>query len=153
MFREGRHVEKNKRCSEKLYGFVHRVFIVFLWKIAKKTVENGIVHKNRQKSMFGTAFFCKKSIFKRFLGFLWVPGGVPGRPGSSPESFIFSLIFSCAWKLAQMVPGETPGRPKGSPQASPGYHFKSIFGSILHVKQPRKMSKMLKKTRKNHLRN
>ena len=152
MFHEGRHVEKNKRCSEKKTCFFVEFSSIFRgnpMNNREKITKNGGVHKDWQKSMFGTAFFCIKSIFERFLGFLWVPGGLPGRPGSLPESFIFSLIFSCAWKLAQTVPGEAPGRPRGSLQAPPGYYFKSIFGSILYVEKHWKHVKNMKKPRKN----
>ena len=43
-------------------------------------------------------------------------------------------------------PRRSPGRPRGSLRAPPGYHFKSIFGSILHVKKHRKDTKKVKET-------
>ena len=137
-----------KKCMHSFIEF-SSIFRGKSMKNREITMKNGVVHKHWQKSTFGTAFFCKKSIFERFLGFLWVPGGLPGRPGSLPESFIFSLIFSCAWKLAQTVPGEAPGRPRGSLRAPPGYYFKSIFGSILYVEKHWKHVKNMKKPRKN----
>ena len=99
-----------------------------------KSLKNGLAHKNRQKSRLGTPFFSKKTIFGRFLGFLWVPGGLPGRPGSLPESLFFSTILSFVRKRARTVPREAPGRPRGTPRVP----FWIDFWSILHVKRRRK---------------
>ena len=117
-----------------------------------KSLNNGIAHKNRQKSGLGTPFFSKKSIFGRFLGILWVPGGLPGRPGSLPESLFFSTILSCIRKRARTVPREAPGRPRGSPRVP----FWVDFCPILHVKKRRKniekcyrnLAKTISKSRK-----
>ena len=111
----------------------------------EKITENGIAHKNRQKSRLGTPFFSKKSIFGRFLGILWVPGGLPGRPGSLPES-LFSTISSFVRKRARTVPREAPGRPPGGPEAPPGYHFGSIFGRFCMSNDVEKMSKHVTET-------
>ena len=117
-----------------------------------KRVQIGLAHKNRQKSTLGPPFFSKKSIFGRFLGFLWVPGGLPGRPWSLPESSVFSLIFSFVWKRARTVPREAPGRPRGTPRVP----FWVDFWLILYVKQCQKnvekcyrnMDKTISKSRK-----
>ena len=111
-----------------------------------KSLNNGIAHKNRQKSGLGTPFFSKKSIFGRFLGILRVPGGLPGRPGSLPESFVFSTILNFVRKRARTVPREAPGRPRGSPQAPSGYHFGSIFARFCMPKNVEKISKNITET-------
>ena len=49
-----------------------------------QSIKNSLARTNQQKSTFGTLFFSKKAIFSRFLGSLWVPGGLPGRPGGHP---------------------------------------------------------------------
>ena len=92
-----------------------------------KSLNNGIAHKNRQKSMFGTPFFSKKSIFGRFLGSLWVPGGLPGRPGSLPESFKIFINFQLRLKACPDGPPggprEAPGDPPGTPRARFWFDF------------------------------
>ena len=85
-----------------------------------KSVEIGFVHRNRRKSTFGKSFFSKISIFARFLESLWVPGGLPGRPGSLPESFIFFINLQLRLKTGpdgpQGGPREAPGVPRGTPR-------------------------------------
>ena len=83
-----------------------------------KSMKNGFVHRNRRKSAFGKPFFSKKWIFARFLWSLWVPGGLPGRPGSLPEFFIFSINLQLRLKTGpdgpQGGPREAPGVPRGT---------------------------------------
>ena len=81
-------------------------------------MKNGLVHRNRRKSTFGKSLFSKKSIVARFLWSLWVPGGLPGRPGSPPEYFIFFINLQLRLKTGpdgpQGGPREAPGVPRGT---------------------------------------
>ena len=112
-----------------------------------KSMKNAIVHKNQEKIAFGTPFFSKKSIFYGFLGSPWVARGLPGRPGNVLKSSIFLIYGQLRLKTSPDGLREASGRPRGSSQASPGYHFASIFGSILHVKNKQKMQKVLKNSK------
>ena len=77
------------------------------------SMNNGLVHRNRRKSTFGKSFFSTKTIFARFLWSLWVPRGLPGRPGSLPEYFLFFVDFQLRLKTG-------PDRPAGGPREAPG---------------------------------
>ena len=78
MFREGRHVQKNKRWCEKIPWCFHQVFIDFLWKIDTKswtkTSETLICTKNVKNNTFGTHFLAKSQFLMDFRG----PSGSPG---------------------------------------------------------------------------
>ena len=106
-----------------------------------KSVETSFVHKNRQKSRFGTPFFIKKSIFSEFLGSPRVPRAVPGGSRKFTKSLIFLIHGELRPKTSPGGLREASGRPRRSPQAPSGYDFASIFGSILHVKNKRKKCK------------
>ena len=106
-----------------------------------KSMKNAIVHKNREKIAFGTPFFSKKSIFYGFLGSPWVARGLPGRPGNILKSSIFLIYGQLRLKTSPDGLREAPGRLRAPPQAPSGYHFASIFGSILHMKNKRKNAK------------
>ena len=99
-----------------------------------KSVETSFVHKNRQKSKFGTPFFSKKSFFCQFLGSPRVPRAVPGRPGKFTKSLVILIHGELRPKTSPGGLRETSGRPRRSPQAPPGYDFATSFGSILHIK-------------------
>ena len=90
-------------------------------KCSTKTYKNG--SSNR--------FFHPKSIFRRFWGALWAPGGLPGRPGSLPEAFQFvfdsSLCLKTGLDRAPGGSGEVPGHLQGSPRK----HFGMISGRFL----------------------
>ena len=103
-----------------------------------KSMKIGFVHRNQRKSTFGKSFFSKKTIFARVLESLWVPGSLPGRPGSLPESFNFCINFQLRLKTGPDGPPGGPREAPGVPGALSGYHFGSNFGSILHVKKHRK---------------
>ena len=144
MFREGRHVEKNKRRCEKTHRFFHWFFIDFSRKIDGKSCkkrENKLCAQKSTKNHVWIGIFQKKTIFSEFLGSPRVPRGVSGRPGKFTKSFIF-LIYG-QLRLKTRVDGlrEASGRPRRSPQAPSGYDFASIFGSILHVKSKQKNTK------------
>ena len=114
-----------------------------------KSVETSFVHKNRQKSTFGTPFFNKNTIFSEFLGSPRVPRAVPGRPGKFTKSLIFLIHGELRPKTSPGSLREASGRPRRSPQAPSGYDFASIFGSILHVKNKRKHTKSVENNSKN----
>ena len=114
-----------------------------------KSVETSFVHKNRRKITFGTPFFSKKSIFSEFLGSPRVPRAVPEGPRKFTESLIFLIHGELRPKTSPGGLREASGRPRRSPQAPSGYDFASIFGSILHVKNKRKHTKMTQKFLKN----
>ena len=73
-----------------------------------KNVQDGHLHKHRQKIVFRTPFWSKKPTFSRFLKSLWVAGGLPGRPGSLPEFVIFFMNLQLHLKTS---PEGSPGAP------------------------------------------
>ena len=89
-----------------------------------KSMKIGFVHRNRRKSTFGKSFFIKQSIFARFLESLWVPGGLPGPPGSLPESISFLINLQLRLKTG-------PDGPQGGPSGPPGHPQGTILGRIL----------------------
>ena len=72
-----------------------------------KITKNAIVHKNREKIAFGTAFFSNKTSFLAFLGSPWVARGLLGRPGNVPKSIIFlmfsTFLLACRFRAAPGV--------------------------------------------------
>ena len=93
---------------------------------------NTKTHKNDS----GKRFVHRKSVFRRFWGAPWVPGGLPGRPGSLPEAFQF--VFDASFCLKTGLDrspggsGEVPGHLQGPPRNHFGRilnrFLKSIFG-------------------------
>ena len=137
--------KKTSDALKKCIVFFINFSSIFREKSTKnraKSLNNGIAHKNRQKSGLGTPFFSKTSIFGRFLGILWVPGGLPGRPGSLPESFIFFMIFQLRLKMGP----EGFREARGSPQAPPGDHFGSILNGFCISKNIQIMPQNVKET-------
>ena len=130
----GSPCSKKRATLRKMHRFFHRFFVKNRWKIAQNACKSALRTKIDKNPRLECLFFSNKSIFDRFLGFLWVPGGLPGRPGSLPESFVFSLIFSFVWKRVRTVLREAPGRPRGTLRVP----FWVDFWSILHVEQRRK---------------
>ena len=129
MFREGRHVEKNKRRSKKYTVF----FIYFSLFSRGKSMENRaksektvFVHKNPQKIVFGTTFFSNNSMINGFWGIPWVARGSPGHPGNVPKSSIFHIYGQFRRKTGPDGPPEGSRQSPGVPRAPTGYHFKSI---------------------------
>ena len=92
-----------------------------------KTVQNGFLHKNRQKTAFGTPLFSKKSIFFGFLRCPWVARGLLGRPGNVPKSLIFfifsTVLLACRFRAAPGVSWDRFG--------SIFHRFSVDFGTIL----------------------
>ena len=145
MFREGRHVEKNKRRCEKTHRFFHWFFIDFSRKIdgksCKKRGNQLCAQKSTKQHVRNAVFLAKKSIFSEFLGSPRVPRAVPGRPGKLTKSLIFLIHGELRLKTSPDGLREASGRPRRSPQAPSGYDFASIFGSILDVKNKWKNAK------------
>ena len=115
-----------------------------------KSVKNGLVHRNRRNSTFGKTFFRKISIFARFLWSLWVPGSLPGRPGSLPEYFIFFINLQLRLKTGpngpQGGPREVPGVPRGTLRVP----FWVEFWIGFRCQKTSKEYEILKKHRKNY---
>ena len=78
-----------------------------------KIMENGFVHKHRQRIHVWSAFCSQTSNFLLIFG---SPGSSRDVPAASQKPPIFSSIFGCLRKSAQIGPWEVPGRPKASPR-------------------------------------
>ena len=139
-------------CSKKgatLWKNTFLLFIIFYqnflkkrWKIEQKTCKIALRTKIDKHRRLERPFFSKKSIFGWFLGSLWVPGSLPGRPGSLPESFIFFMIFQLRLKMGP----EGFREARGSPQAPPGDHFGSILNGFCISKNIQIMPQNVKET-------
>ena len=75
------------------------------------SLKNGIAYKNPQKSRLGPPFFRKKLIFDRFLGILWVPGDLPGRPRN--------LAFFIFRRRGGVLPRWPASQPTSQPTNQP----------------------------------
>ena len=136
MFREGRNVENNKRRCEKNTAFFslffHWFFVKNRHQIVEKPRTTALCTKIDKESMFGPRFSTNESIFSRSLASLWVPRGLPRRPGASQKPSWFSYYkFSV---VSENRPGSAYGRPQEGPGCPPGtsraqfwVHFGSIF--------------------------
>ena len=89
----------------------HHFFREKSMKNRAKSLKNGIACKHRQKSRLGTPFFRKKSIFCRFLGILWVPGDLPGRPRN--------LAFFIFRRRGGVLPRWPASQPASQPTSQP----------------------------------
>ena len=78
-----------------------------------KIMENGFVHKHRQRIHVWSAFCSQTSNFLLIFG---SPGSSRDVPAASQKPPIFSSIFGCLRKSARIGPWEAPGRPKASPR-------------------------------------
>ena len=78
-----------------------------------KIMENGFVHKHRQRIHVWSAFCSQTSNFLLIFG---SPGSSRDVPAASQKPPIFSSIFGCLRKSARIGPWEPPGRPKASPR-------------------------------------
>ena len=90
MFREGRLVQKSKRCCESMHVFSIIFPLFLLWKIHAKSREkraNGYLYEHRQQITFGTTFWSKKK------SNFWIPCGFPvasqDMTGASQNSLFF----------------------------------------------------------------
>ena len=158
MFREGHHVQKkNKQCCEQMQLFFFVIVSCFChgksMQNCAKTVQNSYLCKHRQKinigkkNTFGTQFWSKKTKFTRFLESFWVPGGLPGRPGSLPEFafFFLQLRLKTSPEGSLGGPRKAPGRPRASPRHPPGHYFGSIWDRLCTSKNIKKVSILLQK--------
>ena len=78
-----------------------------------KIMENGFVHKYRQRIHVWSAFCWQTSDFSLIFR---SPGSSRDVPAASQKPPIFSSIFGCLRKSARIGPWEAPGRPKASPR-------------------------------------
>ena len=78
-----------------------------------KIMENGFVHKHRQRIHAWGTFCSQTSNFSLIFG---SPGSSWDVPAGSQKPAIFSSIFGCLRKSARVGPWEAPGRPKASPR-------------------------------------
>ena len=78
-----------------------------------KIMENGFVHKHRQRIHVWSAFCSQTIDFSLIFG---SPGSSWDVPAASQKPPIFSSSFGCLWKSARMGPWEAPRRPKASPR-------------------------------------
>ena len=127
MFREVCHAEKNKRHSKNMHRFFNRFFIVFPSKIhatSSKKHEDQLCAQKSTEIHVWKVIFQQKIDFARFLESLWVPGGLPGPPGSLPESIIFLINLQLRLKTG-------PDGPQGGPSGPPGHPQGTILGRIL----------------------
>ena len=132
MFREGRLVQKSKRCCKKMHVFPDHFFSVKnRYKIIRKACKTVICTKIGKKITFGTPFSSKQSIFCRFLESLWVPGGPPRTCWEPPRILCFFVKLQMRLKTSpEGSPGgsrEASGRPRASSRDPPGHHFGSIW--------------------------
>ena len=98
-----------------------------------KIMENGIVHKYRQRIHVWSAFCWQTSDFSLIFR---SPGSSRDVPAASQKPPIFSSIFGCLRKSARIGPWEAPGRPQGGPRRPPGTSSAAFcvdFGSIFRV--------------------
>ena len=98
-----------------------------------KIMENGFVHKHRQRIHVWSAFCSQTSNFLLIFG---SPGSSRDVPAASQKPPIFSSIFGCLRKSARIGPWEAPGRPQGGPRRPPGTSSAAFcvdFGSIFRV--------------------
>ena len=158
MFREGRHVQENKRCYEKVHVFFLWFFFDVRWQIEAKIVEKArkmaLCTKIDKDSTFGSRFFTKCRFFVDF----WGPSGSLGASRDvrePPRSLHFFHKFSIA---SENRPGPAPGRPQGGPGCPPGTSRASFwvdFGSIFRVdfhnrRIPSEVARNSKKMRRGH---
>ena len=97
------------------------IFREHLIQTHAKIIENGFVHKYRQRINVWSAFCWQTSDFSLILR---SPEGSRDVPAASQKPPIFSQIFGCLRKSARISPREAPGRP----QAPPRHLQRSILG-------------------------
>ena len=78
-----------------------------------KIIENGFVHKYRQRIQVWSAFCSQTSDFSLIFR---SPGSSRDVPAASQKPPIFSWIFGCLRKSARIGPWEAQGRPKAPPR-------------------------------------
>ena len=133
MFREGRLVQKNKRCCKNMHVFFHHFFTSFLWKVDARSPAkraNGYLYENRQKIAFGTPFWRTQN--QSFVDF-WIPSGSPGASKDVTEAAQNLYFFHESEEASENQPVALPGRLNGDAretpavtQGSPGHQVTSL---------------------------
>ena len=152
MFREGRHVEKNKRRCEKntsFFSFIfHRFFEKNRRKIMQKAWKPALCTKIDEKARSERRFFSKKSIFSEFLA----PPGSPGPSRDDPEDSqnraFFSFMVNCARKRARAASGRPQEGPGGPPRRPQGTILRRFSDRFCTSKTNENIQKVLKITQK-----
>ena len=137
--------KKTSDALKKCIVFFINFSSIFREKSTKnraKSLNNGIAHKNLQKSGLGTPFLAKN----RFLVDFWEFSGSPGASRDVPGASQNRSFFQQFRVSSENVLGRSPGRPPGGPEAPPGYHFGSIFGRFCMSNDVEKMSKNVTET-------
>ena len=78
-----------------------------------KIMENGFVHKHRQRIHVWSAVCSQTNNFLLIFG---SPGSSRDVPAASQKPPIFSSIFGCLRKSARIGPWDALGKPKASPR-------------------------------------
>ena len=89
-----------------------------------KIMENGFVHKHRQRIHVWSAFLLAN---KQFFVDFWIPGELSGRPGSLAEASHFFIKFRLPLEIGPDRSLGGPREAQGVPQAPPEQHFESIL--------------------------
>ena len=152
MFRQGRHVEKNKRRCEKTHRFFHWFFIDFSRKIdgksCKKRGNQLCAQKSTKKHVRNAVFLAKN----RFLANFWAPPGSPGPSRDDPENSqnrsFFSFMVNCARKRARAASGRPQEGPGGPPRRPQGTILRRFSDRFCTSKTNENIQKVLKITQK-----
>ena len=145
MFREGRHVEKNKRRSKKYTVFFSFIFLCFLvenrWKILQKARKPCLCTKIHKKTYLERSFLATIQFLVDFWGSAGLPGAARDIPGTFQNGQFFTCIANFAGKRARTVPWKVPGSPQGSPRHPQGTILSRLFDRSCISKNMEKMSK------------
>ena len=146
MFREGRHVQKNKRRSEKMHRFFHWFFIDFSRKIDGKSCKKRENQLCAQKSTT-TARLERDFLGKnQFLANFWGPPGSPGASRDDPENSqnrsFFWFMVNCARKRARAASGRPQEGPGGPPRRPQGTILRRFLDRFCTSKTNEKMQKV-----------
>ena len=127
MFREGHHVQKNKRWCEEIHQTFHQMFSNFSWKFDSKSCKNHGKRLCAQISAKNQRLERLLLANKRFFVDFSVPGKLSGRPGSLAEASHFFINFRLPPEIGPDRSLGGPREAQGVPQAPPAQHFASIL--------------------------
>ena len=119
MFREGRLVQKNKRCCKNMHVFFHHfLHLFFNEKSIPDHAQNvqtvtftKIVKKSRLERLFG--------IQNRSFVDFWIPSGSPGASQDVTEAAQSSFFFHESEEASENQPLALPGRLNGDARETP----------------------------------